>query len=85
MKSTILPLLIGLGALAQTVRAHLVMEFPIPMASKYDKTYTGSDIDYNYMANLLNDGSNFPCRGNHLKTGTGVVATLKVGQSYDFK
>lgn len=67
------------------MRAHLVMGFPIPTASNLDKTNKGSSVDYNYMANLLKDGSNFPCRGNHLKTSAGVVSTLKAEQSYDLK
>ncbi|ROV97122.1 hypothetical protein VMCG_07517 [Cytospora schulzeri] len=59
-----------LAALAATATAHMEMKFPPPFNSKYNPYNDWSNIDYSMTSPLLQDGSNYPCKGYHSLLGT---------------
>ncbi|KAI5817188.1 hypothetical protein BZA77DRAFT_263208, partial [Pyronema omphalodes] len=65
--------------------AHMKMIEP-PSINSEEGQYDVSIRDYNQMANILPDGSNFPCRGHHLSTADTIPRrTYVAGQQYSFK
>ena len=65
--------------------AHMELMLPFPLGSRYDPQNTDAMRDYNMMAPLLPDGSNYPCLGHHLAGGRHTTATFKAGSEYSIK
>ena len=43
--------------------AHMEMSWPYPIRSQLDPAVAEAHKDYSYTSPLLQDGSNFPCKG----------------------
>ncbi|KAF4552738.1 Hypothetical protein D9617_9g025280 [Elsinoe fawcettii] len=69
--------------LSRTALAHMEMKWPIPFRSKYDARLRAAQIDYNMMAPLSPDGSDFPCKGYEYDTIQGATADFEAGQTYN--
>ncbi|KAI9893415.1 MAG: hypothetical protein M1814_006712 [Vezdaea aestivalis] len=63
--------------------AHMEMNWPYPLKSKFDPTNRDSDRDYNQIAPLNADGSNYPCKGYQSSANPHVVANYRAGQQYN--
>jgi hypothetical protein len=50
-------------SLPTLTNAHMEMNWPYPIRSQLDPAVTIADKDYSYTSPLLQDGSNFPCKG----------------------
>ncbi|KAF2224803.1 hypothetical protein BDZ85DRAFT_308819 [Elsinoe ampelina] len=75
--------LITIFALSTTTFAHMEMSWPVPFRSKYDSRLRAAQIDYNMMAPLNPDGSDFPCKGYEYDTIQGVTADYQSGHTYN--
>lgn len=69
--------------LVSTSLAHMEMNWPYPLHSKFDPANTGANVDYNMIAPLNADGSNFPCKGYLSPPPTRTVASYQAGQTYN--
>ncbi|GAA5891741.1 hypothetical protein JCM8208_002869 [Rhodotorula glutinis] len=76
-----------LTVLATTlVSAHIQLQYPPPINSKFDPQTVEANIDYSMTAPLFPDGSNYPCKGYNTPSAyssLGAVATLKAGSSFE--
>ncbi|PSR77654.1 extracellular protein [Coniella lustricola] len=70
--SALVALLLG------TASAHMQMEFPPPLNSKFNPNTPPSQMDYDMVSPLFKDGSNFPCKGYHTLLGTRAGAPTAV-------
>jgi len=59
------------------------ISWPPPLRSKYNPYTPQADIDYNMMAPLNADGSNFPCKGYQNDRPVNAVIMYQAGQSYN--
>ncbi|KAK0706341.1 hypothetical protein B0T26DRAFT_655767 [Lasiosphaeria miniovina] len=78
----LLALLVAGGQLAA---AHMEMQFPAPLRSKYNPNAV--NIDYSMTAPLSGDGSNYPCKGYLSDIGSAAgksTATFAPGGTYNF-
>jgi hypothetical protein len=66
------------GMLCGNVLAHLELQTPPPRLSRFNPFATARDIDYNMVAPLEADGSNFPCKNY---PASEVVAEFNAGKS----
>lgn len=57
-------------ALLGTTSAHMEVQFPPPLNSKYNPNTPSAQIDYNMVSPLKADGSDFPCKGYQSLLGT---------------
>jgi len=76
--------LLALVAAAGTALGHIEMSQPPALRSRFgaDK----SNVDYSMTSPLLDDGSNFPCKGYHNDDPDGApVATYRVGETNQVK
>ncbi len=81
MKTTVLFFALCANILPLT-SAHVQMSEPVPLRSSFhEQTYSGPR-DYNMMAPLLSDGSDYPCKGYHKDTSVGPTATYEAGGKY---
>lgn len=62
-------------ALLGTTSAHMEVQFPPPFKSKYNTNTPSADVDYNMVAPLSADGSDFPCKGYQSVLGTAAGAS----------
>lgn len=62
-------------ALLGTTSAHMEVQFPPPFNSKYNPNTPSAQIDYNMVAPLKADGSDFPCKGYQSVLGTAAGAS----------
>ena len=62
--------------------AHLQMSWPYPFRSTLDPDSDAQVKDYNMMAPLQADGSNFPCKGYHKDGSQRSTAKLSAGDQY---
>jgi len=69
--------------LAIPVSSHMELSWPPGLRSKYNPYTPESKIDYNMMAPLSADGSNFPCKGYQNDATARVVATYQAGSQYN--
>ncbi|KPV78046.1 uncharacterized protein RHOBADRAFT_50565 [Rhodotorula graminis WP1] len=68
------------------VSAHIQLQYPPPINSKFDPQTAEANIDYSMTAPLFPDGSNYPCKGYNTPSAyssLGAVATLKAGSSFE--
>ncbi|KAK2734147.1 hypothetical protein FQN57_001862 [Myotisia sp. PD_48] len=70
---------------ASTALAHIEMTYPFAIGSKYDRQNTQEEIDYDNPSPLKTDGSNYPCRGNHLNHRWRSVKNYTAGQTDTIK
>ncbi|OKL62157.1 hypothetical protein UA08_02389 [Talaromyces atroroseus] len=63
--------------------AHIEMNWPYPLRSKYDPDTPTSLIDYSMTDPLKSDGSNFPCKGYISNTPWRSVTSYMAGQKYN--
>lgn len=63
--------------------AHMEMKYPFPMRSKFDPQTPNDSIDYDMVAPLLPDGSDYPCKGHNTDGPLRAVATYEAGSSYN--
>jgi hypothetical protein len=73
----------AVGILASTALAHAEMKIPPAIRSPNDPYATSADMDYNYMAPLNADGSNYPCKGYQTESPYHTVATYQAGDQYN--
>lgn len=69
-------------ALVGITSAHMEVQFPPPLNSKFNPNTPSGQADYNMIAPLLADGSNFPCKGYQSLLGTAAgkaTASFAVG------
>lgn len=52
-----------LAALLAVASAHMEVQYPPPLKSKYNPNTPQADIDYNMVSPLAASGSDFPCKG----------------------
>ena len=62
--------------------AHMEMSQPLPIRSRLDPETPGELRDYNMIAPLLRDGSDFPCKNYHSSPGLRPTTTYTAGNSY---
>jgi hypothetical protein len=82
-----LGVLITLMGLLPAAFAHMEMSYPPPLRSKFNTNVASGAIDYNMVAPLSGDGSNFPCKGYLSDLGTPAgksVDTWAAGSSHNF-
>ncbi|KAJ4318908.1 hypothetical protein N0V84_006626 [Fusarium piperis] len=75
----------GLSLLVASTSGHMQMSNPPPLRSEFNLYTTDREIDHSMTNPLLNDGSDFPCKGYHLQLSTSLgepVLHLKGGNSY---
>ncbi|GAA5849129.1 hypothetical protein JCM9279_005799 [Rhodotorula babjevae] len=68
------------------VSAHIQLQYPPPINSKFDPQTVEANIDYSMTAPLFPDGSNYPCKGYNTPSAyssLNAVATLKAGSSFE--
>jgi hypothetical protein len=73
---------VSLLAAVASVSAHMDVQSPAPLRSKFNTLYADGNIDYNMLSPLASDGSNFPCKGyqTDVPSVSGAVTTLKAGE-----
>jgi hypothetical protein len=76
MASFAMKFLLSLSFCFTLVLSHMEMKDPPPRRSKFNPFAPQSEIDYNMVAPLNSDGSNFPCKGYPRGRS---VRTLKAG------
>jgi LysM repeat protein len=54
---------IALAAFASSALAHMDMQEPAPFRSKFNTNVPSGKVDFDMVAPLANDGSDFPCKG----------------------
>jgi len=74
---------LSLLAVLPSVYGHMELSWPPPIRSKYNSDTSSSDIDYNMMAPLKADGSDFPCKGYQNDRPAESVTTYQPGQAYN--
>lgn len=82
-RSVTLPAFTAFLSLTKHTLAHMEMSWPIPFRSKFDSRLRSAQIDYNMMAPLSADGSDFPCKGYEYDTIQGATADYTRGQTYN--
>lgn len=65
------------------VLAHIQMSNPYPIRSPLDPSVAYAQKDYNYVAPLDADGSNYPCKGYQNDQPRRSTATYKAGSEYN--
>lgn len=70
-------------SLAPQVLAHMEMNWPYAIRSKYNPANNYNDIDYSMTSPLVADGSNFPCKGYQNDRPIASVVTYTAGQTYN--
>ncbi|GAA5909254.1 hypothetical protein JCM5296_006108 [Sporobolomyces johnsonii] len=73
---------------AGLVQAHMQLQYPPPINSKYDPQTPQADIDYSMTSPLLPNGSNYPCKGYNTPEAYQTlkpVATLKAGTDFEIE
>lgn len=75
-------LFITLVALISAARAHMEMRRPYPIRSKFDPQTPNELRDYNMIAPLLADGSDYPCKNYHRDGPKQATETYDAGSSY---
>ncbi|KAI9747902.1 MAG: hypothetical protein M1835_001942, partial [Candelina submexicana] len=63
--------------------AHMQLSWPLPLRSKFDSQTPSALIDYNMVAPLLADGSDYPCKNYQRDTPLHSVITYTTGSSYN--
>ena len=63
MRRSALLLRVILSSLPTFVSAHMEMSWPYPIRSQLDPSVAEADKDYSYTSPLLQNGSDFPCKG----------------------
>ncbi|GAA5965040.1 hypothetical protein JCM21900_006220 [Sporobolomyces salmonicolor] len=80
---------LALAALgAGLAQAHMQLQYPPPINSKYDPQTPEADIDYSMTSPLLPNGSNYPCKGYNTPEAYSTlkpVATLKAGTDFEIE
>ncbi|KAI9882856.1 MAG: hypothetical protein M1823_005396 [Watsoniomyces obsoletus] len=71
-----------LSTYAFIVSAHMEMSSPYPLRSKFNPQTPSGLRDYNLMAPLLPDGSDYPCKNYHRSAPGKPVATYTAGKTY---
>ena len=71
-----------LSLLLPNAFGHMMLDWPMPMRSKFDPYTNQNDIDYSYTSPLKADGSNFPCKG-YQTTVEPSVTSYTAGQTYN--
>ncbi|KFY06801.1 hypothetical protein V492_07722 [Pseudogymnoascus sp. VKM F-4246] len=62
--------------------AHMELDWPYPLHSKFDPANDYTIIDYSMTSPLLADGSNFPCKGYHTDEFR-IAETYAAGNTYN--
>ncbi|KAJ9661224.1 hypothetical protein H2201_006583 [Coniosporium apollinis] len=62
--------------------AHMQMSNPYPLRSPLDPNTASLLKDYDYVAPLKTDGSNYPCKGYHYDSPLRTTATYQAGGTY---
>jgi len=73
----------ALFCLVTPVSPHMELSWPPGLRSKYNPYTPEAKIDYNMMAPLDADGSNFPCKGYQNDAAAQAVATYHAGKQYN--
>jgi hypothetical protein len=73
-------LALAAGQLFSFVHAHVEMQYPPPFRSKF-LVPQPSDADFSMTAPLVDDGSNFPCKG-YQNDDLAPVANLVAGSTF---
>ncbi|ROW02561.1 hypothetical protein VPNG_07861 [Cytospora leucostoma] len=71
-----------------TASAHMQMQVPAPLNSKFNPHTPFDAIDYSMTSPLLADGSDYPCKGYHSLLGTEAgrpTASFEVGRPASMK
>ncbi|KFZ19183.1 hypothetical protein V501_00781 [Pseudogymnoascus sp. VKM F-4519 (FW-2642)] len=76
-----LPIVTALLAVGPAM-AHMELNSPYPLRSKFDPANDWSHIDYSMTSPLLADGSNFPCKGYHTDNFR-ATAFYSAGSTYE--
>ncbi|KAI9703745.1 MAG: hypothetical protein M1836_007515 [Candelina mexicana] len=63
--------------------AHMQLSWPPPLRSKFDPQTPSALIDYNMVAPLLPDGSDYPCKNYQRDAPLHSVTTYTAGLSYN--
>lgn len=64
--------------------AHMEMSWPFPIRSQLDPAVAEADKDYSYTSPLLQDGSNFPCKGYQTGVDSNITkAVYTAGSTYN--
>ena len=62
---------------------HMEMSWPPPLRSKYIPGSSYTDIDYSMTSPLLEDGSNYPCKGYQNDRPIQTVTSYSAGSTYN--
>ncbi|KAH8703317.1 putative endoglucanase [Talaromyces proteolyticus] len=63
--------------------AHMELDWPYPLRSKFDPNTPENLIDYSMTSPLDADGSNFPCKGYNTNTPWRATVAWSAGQQYN--
>lgn len=72
------------SSLPMFTNAHMEMSWPYPIRSQLDPAVPEADKDYSYTSPLLQDGSNFPCKGYQTGVDSNITkAVYTAGSTYN--